>query len=130
MADMDTGLQYTEWKFENSIDRVTSAANPRQIERVPRDSEFQFELVYNVEDVEQAREDLENLRLAIRLVEADALGGHGSRGYGQVRFGIDSIAGKTIQWFKGTETEAAVKAVESLDNIDDVLSLFNEEGRE
>ncbi len=25
----------TEWKFENGIDRVTAAANPRQLERVP-----------------------------------------------------------------------------------------------
>ena len=55
----------TEWKFENSIDRVTSAANPRQFERVPAGSKFNFEMVYTVEDETQLAEDLANLAIAI-----------------------------------------------------------------
>ena len=42
-----------ENKFENTIDRLTSVANPRQIERVVRGATFAFEIIYNVEDVEQ-----------------------------------------------------------------------------
>lgn len=89
---VDTGLYMTEWKFENGIDRITAAANPRQVERVPRGAKFKFELVYTVEadgdraDVTQAVEDLQNIAIGLSLLEDDALGGHGSRGYGQVRF--------------------------------------------
>ena len=86
LKKIDTGLPYTEWKFENSIDRLTSAANPRQIERVPAGAVFGLELVYDAQDGGQLREDVENIRRALKLLEDDALGGHGSRGYGQVRF--------------------------------------------
>lgn len=48
----------TEVKFENSINRLTAVANPRQIERVIRGSEFELELIYNVEDETQIQEDL------------------------------------------------------------------------
>jgi CRISPR-associated protein Csm3 len=83
---IDTGLYMTEWKFENGLDRVTAAANPRQIERVPADSKFNFELVYTVENPEQVHEDLKNIALALAILEDDALGGHGSRGYGKIAF--------------------------------------------
>ncbi|NJR61124.1 MAG: type III-A CRISPR-associated RAMP protein Csm3 [Cyanobacteria bacterium CRU_2_1] len=83
---IDTGLYMTEWKFENGLDRVTAAANPRQIERVPAGSQFQFELVYTVENIAQVQEDIKNLALAIAILEDDALGGHGSRGYGKIEF--------------------------------------------
>lgn len=86
LKEIDTGLYMTEWKFENGLDRVTAAANPRQLERVPAGSEFAFELVYTVENAEQAIEDLRNLSIALAILEDDALGGHGSRGYGKVSF--------------------------------------------
>ena len=86
LEKIDTGLPYTEWKFENSIDRVTSAANPRQIERVPAGAVFGMELVYDAQDMGQLKEDIANIHRALKLLEDDALGGHGSRGYGQVRF--------------------------------------------
>ena len=53
LSAIDTGLQYTEWKFENALDRITAAANPRQLERVPAGARFTFELVYNVEAPQQ-----------------------------------------------------------------------------
>lgn len=86
LRKIDTGLYMTEWKFENGIDRITAAANPRQLERVPAGSEFKFELVYTVEDESQVEEDLRNLAIALAILEDDALGGHGSRGYGKVKF--------------------------------------------
>jgi len=86
LKDIDTGLYLTEWKFENGIDRITAAANPRQLERVPAGSEFGFELVYTVENPEQVVEDLKKLAIALAILEDDALGGHGSRGYGKIRF--------------------------------------------
>jgi len=86
LEKIDTGLYMTEWKFENGIDRITSAANPRQLERVPSGARFHFEMVYTVENAEQAAEDLQNLAIALAILEDDALGGHGSRGYGKVKF--------------------------------------------
>ena len=86
LKKVDTGLYMTEWKFENSIDRITAAANPRQFERVPAGSKFNFEMVYTVEDKVQAIEDLKNLAISVAILEDDALGGHGSRGYGKIRF--------------------------------------------
>lgn len=86
LKKIDTGLYMTEWKFENGLDRVTAAANPRQIERVPAGSLFNFELVYTVENADQVQEDIKNIALAIAILEDDALGGHGSRGYGKIEF--------------------------------------------
>jgi len=123
LEDIDTGLQYTEWKFENAIDRITSAANPRQIERVPRGAEFEFELIYNVEDASQMRIDLENIKLAIDILEADALGGHGSRGYGHVKFNIEKIEGKTINGFKGAPSQSVT--ITSFTELETLGSLFN-----
>ncbi|WKZ18791.1 MAG: type III-A CRISPR-associated RAMP protein Csm3 [Candidatus Jettenia sp. CY-1] len=130
LADIDTGLQYTEWKFENAIDRVTSAANPRQLERVPRGAEFTFELIYNVEDTGQMQEDLDNLKLAINLIEADALGGHGSRGYGKVKFKIKSIEGRTIEGFKDKASATANKTIASLEQLNDIFELFTNQKKE
>ncbi len=84
LEEIDTGLLYTEWKWENSLDRVTAAANPRQLERVPRGTEFKFEMAYTVESKDDLEEDLKNIKTALELLEMDYLGGHGSRGYGQV----------------------------------------------
>ncbi len=97
LSDIDTGLQYTEWKFENAIDRITASANPRQIERVPRGAEFEFELIYNVEDTDTLGTDLKNLDLALELLRLDSLGGHGSRGYGKIDIAIERITGIPVK---------------------------------
>ena len=79
--------QIFENKFENTIDRLTSIANPRQIERVVRGAQFGMEIIYNVEDAEQIEEDFANIRAGLSLIENDYLGGGGSRGNGRVTFG-------------------------------------------
>ena len=40
-----TELLYTEFKAENFINRLTSEANPRFIERVPAESVFDLEMI-------------------------------------------------------------------------------------
>ena len=79
--------QIFENKFENTIDRLTSIANPRQIERVVRGAQFGMEIIYNMEDAEQIEEDFANIRAGLSLIENDYLGGGGSRGNGRVTFG-------------------------------------------
>ncbi|MBQ0160748.1 MAG: type III-A CRISPR-associated RAMP protein Csm3 [Bacteroidales bacterium] len=81
-----TDLPYTESKTEVSIDRVTSAANPRTFERVPAGAKFRFEMVLNVFEGEDKKQMDALLKEAIGLLENDYLGGNGSRGYGQVKF--------------------------------------------
>ncbi|MEM2583011.1 MAG: type III-A CRISPR-associated RAMP protein Csm3 [Candidatus Thermoplasmatota archaeon] len=78
-------LEWTEVKFENVIDRVTSAANPRQIERVPAGAEFNFEMIYNVFS-EKDKENLKYVFEGMELLEHDYLGSSGSRGYGKIKF--------------------------------------------
>ncbi len=79
-------LPYTEIKYENTIDRATGEANPRQQERVPAGSEFDFKLVYNVEKTDEFEEDMKNILLMMEVLEDDYLGGHGTRGYGRIKF--------------------------------------------
>lgn len=76
----------TEVKFENTINRCTGEANPRQIERVVRGSEFEFSLIYEVEKEEEIEEDIDTLCTGMKLLQYDYLGGHGSRGYGKIKF--------------------------------------------
>ena len=83
-AAMELDTYIGEIKFENTISRISAAANPRQIERVPAGAEFDFRLVYNIEDEGDLAEDLQILADGIRLLQMDYLGGHGSRGYGRV----------------------------------------------
>lgn len=91
---VQTDLPYTEVKTEVSIDRVTSAANPRRMERVPAGAVFgPAQMVYSVyagtEDVAiNPVQDVEHLRVLVeglQLLEDDYLGGLGSRGSGRVR---------------------------------------------
>lgn len=91
------GIETTEVKFENSINRITAEANPRQIERTVRGSEFAIHWIYNVEKEEEIVSDFETIAEGLRLLRYDYLGGHGSRGYGKVDFAdldVDCITGE------------------------------------
>ena len=74
----------TEVKAENGINRETSVANPRQIERVTAGTTFGVCLTYQMTDEAQTREDMQLLAQGMRLLQLDYLGGHGSRGSGRV----------------------------------------------
>ena len=45
-----------------------------------------FSIIYNVEDEKETAEDIKLLAEGFKLLEYDYLGGHGSRGYGKVKF--------------------------------------------
>lgn len=81
-------MPYTESKWENVIDRVAGVAeHPRQSERVPAGAVFNVEFIINVWDDDNETNLLELFNRGIRLLENDYLGGSGSRGYGQIKFG-------------------------------------------
>jgi CRISPR-associated protein Csm3 len=92
----NTDMPYTETKTEVVIDRITSAAMPRQIERVPAGAEFKFNMVLNIFDTDKnEKELLELTKRAMSLLEDDYLGGNGSRGYGQIKF-------QNVEWTEKT----------------------------
>ncbi|MBQ2856412.1 MAG: type III-A CRISPR-associated RAMP protein Csm3 [Bacteroidaceae bacterium] len=91
----NTDLPYTESKTEVAIDRVTAKANPRTFERVPAGAKFNLNMVLNVFEGEDEQALRATVRQAIKLLEDDYLGGHGSRGYGQVEIKIESEEDKT-----------------------------------
>lgn len=84
--DQLKGVGVTEVKSENTINRLTSKANPRQIERVIAGARFGVNIVYNLSDPKEMEEDLSLLSKAMKLLQLDYLGGHGSRGNGRVSF--------------------------------------------
>lgn len=90
----NTDLPYTESKTEVAIDRVTAKANPRTFERVPAGAKFKLNMVLNIFEGEDEAELKSTLEKAIQLLEDDYLGGHGSRGYGQVEIVLDNPEGK------------------------------------
>ena len=81
-------MPYTENKFENVIDRVKGVAeHPRQSERVPAGAKFNLEIVVNIWDDDNEQELMDLLKKGMNMLENDYLGGSGSRGYGQIKFG-------------------------------------------
>ncbi|MDO5563204.1 MAG: type III-A CRISPR-associated RAMP protein Csm3 [Synergistaceae bacterium] len=76
-----------EVKFENGINRLSGVANPRQIERVISGVQFAVTIMYDIPDSEsEMEEDMRNIASAMRLLQIDYLGGHGTRGSGRVSF--------------------------------------------
>lgn len=87
LREKSTDLPFTEVKTEVAIDRLTSAAVPRSVERVPRGARFgpaQFILFRYQGDDE--RRHLRVLLEGMELLEADYLGSAGSRGSGRISF--------------------------------------------
>lgn len=83
----EKGLQSpTEAKWENTINPVTCIANPRNIERVVKGSVFPLRIIYNMINEEEFMEDMEILSNGFKYLQYDYIGGHGSRGYGEIEF--------------------------------------------
>lgn len=88
----EKGVQsMTEVKFENTINRLSAVATPRQIERAMRGSKFDLNIIYEVDDESKIEEDLKIVQEGLQLLEYDYLGGNGSRGYGKVKFSDISV---------------------------------------
>lgn len=110
-----TDLPFTEVKWEAAIDRITSAAVPRQNERVPAGAVFApCEFVYGLYDLNGTgcQRDTEWLRYvfkAMELLEDDYLGGYGSRGAGKIVFANITVMFKSHAYYEG-QAEVATLA--------------------
>ncbi len=108
-------IGYTEVKFENTIQRLTAVAMPRQIERVIRGTVFGFNVIYDIVKDDEITADLQNLAEGLKLLQMDYLGGHGTRGYGKVAFSDFTITaiGNCIEADKVEKLSSILKEVEN-----------------
>lgn len=107
-----SNIGITEIKSENTINRVTLRANPRHIERVISGSMFDVKIVYDITDTNDLLLDMTNLSKALKLLQLDYLGGHGTRGSGRISF-------ENFEVNILSETNA-------VKNTDEILKLFKE----
>lgn len=84
----ESGNPYTEVKTENTIDRIQgkSQSGLRQQERVVAGIEFDFKINVKIFENDKADEFKKIIGKGLKLLQMDALGGSGSRGYGRVLF--------------------------------------------
>jgi CRISPR-associated protein Csm3 len=124
---------YTELKTENTIDRVTSEANPRTMERVPACSEFDFEVIFDIYRNED-KELLKSLFTAMHLLENSAIGGSGSRGYGKIKFEIKQQEFRSIEYYKTGKhsnpiQDKVIIALQGLKSVREMIEKFPEKLR-
>lgn len=88
-AIIENRIELFEEKTENVIDRTTGATRKgglRHIQRVVSGVEFKFDLSIRIFNKDNEKLYRDTILLGLKLLELDALGGHGSRGYGKVKF--------------------------------------------
>jgi len=78
--------RFVEIKTENVINRKKGTAeHPRDMERVPAGTEFEFSISVRIFDQSEQEKIINFIKEGLQLLEKDALGGSGSRGYGKVK---------------------------------------------
>lgn len=96
----DTDMPYTEVKTEVVIDRITSAATPRQLERVPAGAVFNMRMILNVYNGDDEKAMLDKIFEGLALVQNDYLGGKGTRGSGEVDIKIKEVKFKKKEQYE------------------------------
>ncbi len=107
-----TDMPFTEVKTEVVIDRITSAATPRNFERVPAGAEFELNMVCNIYEGDKEAELLGKVFEGLRLVQDDYLGGGGSRGYGQVKFRLKPLTCKNQDCYENDKPAVSLEGIQ------------------
>lgn len=110
---VDTDYVETEIKWENTINRLVGIANPRQLERVPPNTQFAFTFVYDCYDdalpTDGSSRDyyhhIKAITTAMRLLQDDYLGGSGTRGYGNIDFEHVALKIRPIAYYQTISLE-------------------------
>lgn len=87
----NTDMPFTEVKTEVVIDRITSAATPRQIERVPAGAKFALNIILNIFHGDDEKKMIDKVFESLILVQNDYLGGKGTRGSGEVKICVNEF---------------------------------------
>lgn len=104
--DQEDIARGTEVKWENTLNRIDSSANPRNVERIPKGSSFNFEIVFSVYD--EDNENMPSLLEAMALLEDNYLGGSGSRGYGKIIFDKIKVSKRGQDYYKEAQEEEII----------------------
>jgi len=115
-----------EIKGENWINRITSAADPRFIERVPAGSEFKFEMIYSVYQTDYFPERLKLVFEGMNLLEDNYIGASGSRGYGKIRFKDIELKQKIKEDYINGGDWTTVDGTDGLKTTQEILKWLNE----
>ena len=87
-----------EKKVENIINRAKGQAeHPRSMERVPVDTEFDFEIVLQIYDIDDEKKLVDTVSDGIAWIEKTYLGKGGSRGSGKVSFQNMTLDGQPFR---------------------------------
>jgi CRISPR-associated protein Csm3 len=113
--------ELTEVKSENAIDRITSQANPRTLERVPAGARFHVRFVVDIL-CEEDKVLPALLVEGLRLLEDDSLGGGGSRGSGRVRFAKLRLTWRGRGFYASGAPEAEQLAGAGLAEVQSLMS--------
>ncbi len=122
-AFLENRVKLSEEKFENVIDRITGTTiggGLRQIERVPSGIEFDFNMSLRIFENDDEELFRDTILLGMKLLELDALGGSGSRGYGRVEFNEITIDNENIK-FEDNITKDIQKLDEKIQNAIDKI---------
>lgn len=97
---MEKSILATEAKTENSINRLKGVANNnlRTTERAISGLVFDFEIIVRAFEDDNLESIKDKLRQGVDLLEKDALGGSGSRGYGKVKFTGMTWNNEPVNW--------------------------------
>lgn len=113
--EREKGLPKTEWKTENTLDRLTSEAMPRPMERVTKGSKFNLRMVYSIYETngDEGEADLNNLSELLegmQMLEDSFLGGSGSRGYGRISLDLlEDLPVRTLDEYGGRLEDISVE---------------------
>ena len=120
---------FTEIKTENQINRLTSRANPRKVERVPAGAVFEGRIVFDCYG-DGDRDLFKIVFEGMRRLEDSFLGGYGSRGSGRVKFEEIKVLWRSRDFYTGKEAEKEVgrfRSVEEvLDRWEEVVSVVGQ----
>ena len=146
LGDADTDTDFTEIKTEVAIDRITSAATPRQQERVLAGTTFDpFQIIqsFYTQDQGNRNAQLENeiqlfdtVLKGMELLADDYLGGSGSRGSGQIAFENLKLTFKSRQCYEQADCQPVsvapenqtIQALRQSNYITKVLAAINGKG--
>ena len=140
----DTDTDFTEIKTEVAIDRITSAATPRQQERVPAGAIFgPFQIIHslytqngngNGNQIQDEIRFFDTVLKGMELLEDDYLGGAGSRGSGQIAFENLTMTFKSRECYEKADVaptpiaeNADIKALRQSDYTSKILAAVNAE---